>query len=714
MGIPKRAKMKGQGSWRLSRCANASVVVGITAASLAACGPVGDGELTAQTTQAEGFWQSDCAVFPAMTNNGGPVIPSATVVMVLWERSGGATFDPSVQSWVPAFYSHFVNDFSWLAEYSSGSNQVIGAPGGLMGIYRITPSASAGGTLLNDSAFGPELAAQVNNKHLPAPTASTIYAIHLPKEVQAFFPGTKGTTCGSICGYHSFANSGGYTFHYTVIADLSDCRSACLPGHSVADSETLVASHEIDEAVTDPEGVVSGPAWKNAVSCVNAQGVTLNEIGDVCESKGTYLQNEPYLVSTNWSRRELSCVGPGLSSPAEGNPAPNVLLTKTQTSIGLQTFNNTSYTYVPLGQTTSDVFELNSLTNSATDISATSGAAAASTAHASVAAFLDSQGFNDRVYRDVNGDIQIIQRAATSSGWSHTDLSSYWASHGGLFANTGPISAYRRADGINSMVTLGAGAHANHILEFSLAYSSTTTPIWIQSDLSNAAGAGPSAAAAGSPYGFIRMDAVDAVVYVGTDGHIHELSLAPAGRWKAQDISGTLPSAVAGSLHAYNRTDQVSSIVYRGADGNIYELYLIGCSNGLPCPTEQWGLGNLSGISGAPPAASDPVGFVDPFALDSVAYFATSGDLIQIGFLEGALPTWESRDFTTFTVPFGNNKGPVPTWASGQEFGAATTNVVTRFVYMAPNNHLIEVWYGPFASTPFWNDVTINNIASGL
>jgi hypothetical protein len=64
---------------------------------------------------------------------------------------------------------------------------------------------------------------------------------------------TLGTSasCSAFCGYHSVFTYNGIQVKYAVFPYLN-CSGCLLSGLSVADMLTIVTSHEVREAVTDP------------------------------------------------------------------------------------------------------------------------------------------------------------------------------------------------------------------------------------------------------------------------------------------------------------------------------------------------------------------------------------------------------------------------------------------------------------------------------
>jgi len=102
---------------------------------------------------------------------------------------------------------------------------------------------------------------------------------------------------------------------------------------------------------------------------------------------------------------------------------------------------------------------------------------------------------------------------------------------------------------------------------------------WLATALSETAKAPPVSTVApqsggGGPTGYVRGDGVTAVVYCGSDNHIHERALI-AGQWVHTDLSLAANSTTTfGYPFAYVRGDRVSSVIYQGADTHIHELTL--------------------------------------------------------------------------------------------------------------------------------------------
>jgi hypothetical protein len=124
---------------------------------------------------------------------------------------------------------------------------------------------------------------------------NTIYGIYLP-------PGTSSTngssaSCRNYCGYHGSFTYNSQTIKYAIYPYL-DCSGCSLSGTTVADMITVVTSHEIREALTDPVN-----AWWESTSGYEAD--------DKCAWHNLYRING-YLVQPEFSNVDFA---PGQSQP---------------------------------------------------------------------------------------------------------------------------------------------------------------------------------------------------------------------------------------------------------------------------------------------------------------------------------------------------------------------------------------------------------------
>jgi hypothetical protein len=229
---------------------------------------------------------------------------------------------------------------------------------------------------------------------------------------------------------------------------------------------------------------------------------------------------------------------------------------------------------------------------------------------------------------------------------------------GGPEASGNPFG-YVRSDKINSVVYRGKN---NHIYELYRRADS-----WISGDLSTLAGAPE---ASGDPAGYVRSDKINSVVYRGKNNHIYELYLG-AGKWISTDLSGAIGApAASGDPAGYVRSDKINSIVYRGENTHIYELYL---------QPGTWICADLSGSIGAPSASGNPAGYVRSDKTNSIVYRGTNNRIYE---LYSGGDAWHFRDLSAAGVPA----------ASGNPIGYVYSNGRAHsVVYRGENNHICEL-----------------------
>jgi Calx-beta domain-containing protein len=255
---------------------------------------------------------------------GGDVIAHPKIVEVVY---GSGTFQSQVTSNTapnfPSFYAGITNSkyFDWMSEYSAGGT-VIGR-GSYVGRYTITPAAGNNGTTactvfgspttcIDDAAdIQPELLAQINAHNLPQPDPDTIYVMHFPDDKILQFIDDSGAqnSVQHFCAYHGTEAFDVTTnIRYAVIPDnssASDCGDT--PGFG---NMTSVVSHEVTEAVTDPDiGLATslGPplAWYDS---------DYGEVSDICvgfQDGITGGDGRTYVVQQNWSNQAEDCITSG-------------------------------------------------------------------------------------------------------------------------------------------------------------------------------------------------------------------------------------------------------------------------------------------------------------------------------------------------------------------------------------------------------------------
>lgn len=192
-----------------------------------------------------------------LINHGGPVMSNAGFWAIYWNRTvansnqtslGYATLAEQMKAFVDSFgndaaySSQSTDDFSVVQQYGPSISSTVKN----WGVYVATqPSKSS----VSDSGVRNFIAGLFNKGEVPAAT-NIIYGVYLPQGMKVTMSG--GSSCSTFCGYHGHFNYGGVDIRYAVFPFL-DCNACRLSNLSVADMLTIVASHEIREAVTDPQ-----------------------------------------------------------------------------------------------------------------------------------------------------------------------------------------------------------------------------------------------------------------------------------------------------------------------------------------------------------------------------------------------------------------------------------------------------------------------------
>jgi hypothetical protein len=182
-----------------------------------------------------------------------------------------------------------------LAQYSAGGYQI-----GNGSFVATTSDGVPPPARVTDAQIQAEIGAQVRVGKLTAPAADTFYVVLLPPKVVVVDPNGTDSRQG-FTGYHHYAQAG--EFPYAVVRAESQ------------DEMTLTASHELAEAVTDPEC----DTWAT-VAWIDEQ---YGEIGDIVQNmyaagqigKASYQDvliggdGRRYLVQKVWSIRDRAPVG---------------------------------------------------------------------------------------------------------------------------------------------------------------------------------------------------------------------------------------------------------------------------------------------------------------------------------------------------------------------------------------------------------------------
>jgi hypothetical protein len=228
------------------------------------------------------------------TYHGGPVISNVKVFTVFWGSS------IQNQSNINAFYTAVTQSahFDWLNEYNT-PKQTIGR-GSFVGsaVDQNPPSAKS----LSDADIQKELARLINTGKVPPPDADMLYMLYFPAGVSIDMDGN--LSCQQFCAYHGSFKNAGKNVYYGVMPDFSGGCQACGGTQDKFQNTTIVSSHELIEAVTDP-GVGLANATNDA-SMLGWYDDQSGEVGDVCQSEAGMVAG--YAVQAEYSMQAGSCI----------------------------------------------------------------------------------------------------------------------------------------------------------------------------------------------------------------------------------------------------------------------------------------------------------------------------------------------------------------------------------------------------------------------
>ena len=203
-----------------------------------------------------------------LTNHGGAQIPNAGFFAIYWNGSvanaGGSGVTslnyPTLQAQISAFTSLLSDNLNY-SQADAGADYTIVQQYGARNAISSTPLSPALTALgyyvdqkatqssIQDSKIRSYLAGLFQSGAVPV-SANVIYGVYFPAGMKVILQG--GSSCSSFCGYHGHFTYNGIDVKYASFP-YTNCSACKLSTLSVVDMLTIVTSHEIREAVTDPD-----------------------------------------------------------------------------------------------------------------------------------------------------------------------------------------------------------------------------------------------------------------------------------------------------------------------------------------------------------------------------------------------------------------------------------------------------------------------------
>ena len=300
-----------------------------------------DSRLTARDSQGHGAHMfpsvnvAAAALPPAtpLIYHGGPVIQaSLTTYAIFWVpatlQTGGATsmsahYQTVQTNLLRDYPAHGIdnNNTQYYQTTATGARQFIQNKGGLGGVYVDTnpyPSsacadAATPGSCITDTQLQTELVSVMGLKGWTGGLNKMFLVFTSSGEGSCFDSSSSQCSYTYYCAYHSYiAGSAPIVYGNEPFGDPSNCQTGGTPSPNAdpaADTAATAASHEITEAVTDPEL----NAWYTAGG---------SEIGDLCAYNygantfdgvlaNQWWNGHFYELQTEYSNHVLGCVRVG-------------------------------------------------------------------------------------------------------------------------------------------------------------------------------------------------------------------------------------------------------------------------------------------------------------------------------------------------------------------------------------------------------------------
>jgi hypothetical protein len=245
--------------------------------------------------------------FPTIVNQGIPVLSSPKIVSITFNNDPNAADLASFASALTTtpYWSTIMKDYG----VGAGTSTAVAVTATLAATYTDNPNAPPPSTMAGtvENLVATTLA---NNSSIPAPTAQTLYVFYLPATSSVSMMG--GTSCTNFGGYHfstTAAASGSTPIIYAIVPE---CTPAQLQKKTLTQLqvETFAATHEIAEAVTDPQLTQLGSGYyidvnNNPYDNLGWALAGDGEVADLCVDQLLHTADEAvaagYAVQRSWS-----------------------------------------------------------------------------------------------------------------------------------------------------------------------------------------------------------------------------------------------------------------------------------------------------------------------------------------------------------------------------------------------------------------------------
>src|SRR5439155_7012095 len=188
---------------------------------------------------------------PTVLNYGGNLLPHVEAQALFLGNEWSSVAADAAQT---STLNGFLTDVTGGAYVDALTRAGYGVGRGTATAGAVDPAALTLGSTISDASIQATLSADIASGRLQPNDANRLYVVYVEPNVAVNLGAGQGTTQEGILGYHgAFAGPGGQTVRYAVVAyPGGSVRNSSL-GTSTIDQLTAVASHELAEAVTDPD-----------------------------------------------------------------------------------------------------------------------------------------------------------------------------------------------------------------------------------------------------------------------------------------------------------------------------------------------------------------------------------------------------------------------------------------------------------------------------
>jgi hypothetical protein len=261
-------------------------------------------------------WLEPKRLLAVVTYQGGPLIDHAAVETIYLGKAWAS--DPALEldaNRLDQFFSAVTNSsyLDMLSEYGTPQGGQIGR-GSFTGRLNL-PQDSWTASVITDSTIQSLLKSEISAGVIAPPDGNQLLFIFTPPNVAVYKSGeaSNGRPVG-FGGYHdSFVDAAGQTVYYAVIPNPAG--NDRVPGLSANDQQTMAASHEMAEAITDP---TLNSWWDDS-----GDETTGLEIADFANPSTDTVYLGPYAVERVWSNRLHGLETPAGATLAPSGTAPN-------------------------------------------------------------------------------------------------------------------------------------------------------------------------------------------------------------------------------------------------------------------------------------------------------------------------------------------------------------------------------------------------------